>query len=132
MNIKNNTFLGFLIILLVIIFDQTLKYIFLENAVFNKGLALGLFDNYPLLQILIYLLTGTILIYAFLKNKKSIPELIGWSILMGGITSNLIDKIRIGAIIDPFVIVNFFSAFNFADISIILATTMIVFAKIIK
>lgn len=132
MNSRNNSLVGFLVIVFIIGVDQITKLLLFQSSTLNKGIAFGLLENKPYLVLVLYLLISILLIFFFLKSKKTNLEYFGWYILLGGITSNLIDKIRIGSIIDPIALTRLDISFNLADIAITAATAIIIFAKLIK
>lgn len=98
----------------------------------NTGGAFSLFSGYSFVLALIAI--GTIFyIHSFLKNVKKTREMIGFSLLIGGIFGNLVDRILYGHVID-FLAFNFFGysfpVFNIADIGICLGVFLIVIANI--
>lgn len=106
---------NFPIIVLIVAVDQLLKILFFKSAYLNSGIAFGILSGNGTIITSFYLLVFLGLL-AFCLHKR--PENIGWIILLSGVFSNLIDRLRIGAIIDYFIIGNL-PAFNLADISII-------------
>lgn len=100
------------------------------TLVHNKGAAFGMFEGGRLFFILIALVT-IILTSLFIKNSSYISKLdiTVYSLLLGGIIGNLIDRIIHGYVID-YIDFNFlgfnFPIFNFADICIVLSIFLII------
>lgn len=100
------------------------------TLVYNKGAAFGIFEGGRLLFIVIAIIT-IILISIFIKNSSYISKLdtFVYSLLLGGIIGNLIDRIIYGYVIDyiNFSFLNFnFPIFNFADICIVFSIILII------
>ncbi len=117
-NNRQNTVGSYLgIALLVIIADQVTKYfVDSNNIVKNEGILFGFsFPNSNL--IMIGMSIGAILILSFfvlfvhLQGKKF------YSVIIGGIMGNLIDRIMHGYVID-WIRIGSFPVFNLADASI--------------
>lgn len=112
-------------IVLIVAVDQLLKILFFKSAYLNSGIAFGILSGNGTIVTSFYLLVFLGLL-TFCLHKR--PENIGWIILLSGVFSNLIDRVRIGAIIDPFIIGNF-PAFNLADVLILCGIILIIFKK---
>ena len=128
----------FPIALIIAILDQISKYlvssrlilgekitiihnILSMTKIYNTGAAFSLFqENTGLLAGFSFLVTIAISFY-FIKKFKNIPVIttIGWGLILGGTVGNLIDRVRLGYVID-FVKLDFvnFPVFNIADFSI--------------
>lgn len=135
--------MNYIIIISVIILDQlskilTLKYLepvrdipIIENIfhltyVENRGAAFGLFQN----QKLFFLIT-TIIVLGFIwfyakSNKLNKIMIWGLSLVAGGAIGNLIDRVRLGFVVDYFnvAIINF-PVFNIADCAVVIGAALI-------
>ena len=95
-----------------------IKGLFGVSLVHNRGIAFGI----PLNQtILFVLIAGTLvlLVRAWLaaQRRRQAGLAFGLSLIVAGAVSNLIDRLRYGAVID-YLDVPFFTVFNFADVMI--------------
>ena len=101
-----------------------IKDIFSITFVANKGIAFGLFSNssFPLVLISIVVLMCVTLIFisfnrlAVLK-KAEIWTRIAYGLVLGGALSNMLDRIRIGGVID-FLDFHIWPVFNIGDSAI--------------
>ncbi len=140
--------------LLVIILDQASKWFILSNLnihsvinifpcfniilAFNYGTSFGLlspktiYGAYCLIAISVLLIF--ILLIAFFKFRNNIEKIL-LSILIGGATANLIDRIVHGAVID-FIDVYYknwhWPTFNIADIAITCSATCLILYNLFK
>lgn len=99
----------------------------------NEGAAFSLFYGKSFLLILITFIFLYI-IYKLIKSEKNLSKIkiLNYSLLIGGILGNLIDRIFYGYVIDylDFKIFNYnFAIFNFADLSIVLGVIFFLFSK---
>lgn len=96
----------------------------------NTGAAFSILEGNRFLFIIIAIV-AIYLIYEFLikNNKINKFEIISYSMLMGGITGNLLDRIVYGYVID-YLSFNIFSydfpIFNLADVFIVISVLLIV------
>lgn len=108
-----------------------IKNFFSLTYVENTGAAFSILESKRIFLIIIAI-CALYLIYKFLikeKQLKTIETLI-YSLLIGGIVGNLIDRIIYGYVIDylEFIIFNhYMPIFNFADICIVIGTTLFLF-----
>ena len=131
---------------IIAIFDQILKLIVtnflkLGNSIIiipsffnltyvqNEGAAWSIFQGNRIFLITIALLSLIFIYFFFIKDKelKKI-ELISYSILIGGLLGNLIDRILFGYVIDylDFTIFHYkYPIFNFADICIVISVFLL-------
>ena len=105
-----------------------IKNFFNLTYVENTGAAFSILENNTLFLIIITLIS-LFLIYKFLLKNKEFNklEIITYSLLIGGIIGNLIDRIVYGYVIDylEFIILNrHMPIFNFADICIVIGTIL--------
>lgn len=95
----------------------------------NNGAAFSILQNQRLLLIIISLIALNIIFIFFIKDKllkKS--EIFIYSLLLGGIVGNLIDRVFLGYVIDflSFSIFGYdFAIFNLADSFIVIAACLI-------
>ncbi|MDD3705304.1 MAG: signal peptidase II [Clostridiaceae bacterium] len=134
----------------VVAFDQIIKNILTKalasgpitvvknffNLVYveNYGIAFGMFKN----KVMFFIVTNCIIsvVMAFMIYKfrfKSIPVTVCLSLILGGAIGNLIDRIRLGYVIDYLSFTIFPPVFNLADSAIvvgaILLSLLLVFNK---
>ncbi len=134
-----------------ILIDQIIKIIITTNLKFtesinviknffritylqNNGAAFSILSGNRIFLILITLI-ALLIIYIFLIKNKNINkiEAICYGILMGGIIGNLIDRVRLGYVIDylDFNIINYnYPVFNFADICIVVSAILLLIISI--
>lgn len=134
-----------------ILIDQIIKIIITTNLKFtesinviknffritylrNNGAAFSILSGNRIFLILITLI-ALLIIYIFLIKNKNINkiEAICYGTLMGGIIGNLIDRVRLGYVIDylDFNIINYnYPVFNFADICIVVSAILLLIISI--
>lgn len=113
--------------------NQTIEVIgnfFNISYVRNYGAAWNIFMGNRFFLVFVAIMT-IYLIYSFCikNNKLNKLEIIVYSVLLGGIVGNLIDRVVFGYVIDylDFTIYGYnFPVFNFADICIVLSVTVII------
>lgn len=132
--------------LLIIILDQIIKFVVIQNMelyssitiiknffnityVQNIGAAFSILSGNVVFLSLISLIV-LVAIYIYLSKKKSFNKIqtITYSMLIGGIVGNMIDRIFRGFVIDylDFSILKYnFPVFNFADICIVVSTIIL-------
>lgn len=95
----------------------------------NNGAAWSIFSGNRIFLISISIIALILVYWYFFKNKNiKTFELIIYSILIGGIMGNLLDRIKVGNVIDylDFKIFNYnFPVFNFADICIVISVILL-------
>jgi lipoprotein signal peptidase len=115
----------FLISFGLIVFDQASKLFMLkyfEDLIFlNYGIAFSLPVPTWITVTVACVLTVSILT---LKFRNLLEKDYLWAILMAGAIGNMIDRVRIGAVID-FINLGFFPIFNFADIFLTVSAILI-------
>lgn len=111
-----------------------IRNFFSITLVHNTGAAFSIFENSRILLMLIGILAliGLIL---YIKKLEAIDDIdiFTYSLLVGGIVGNLIDRIVYGYVIDylSFKFGEFyFPIFNFADVCIVVAILIILFRMI--
>lgn len=135
------TFFFLLITSLIIAFDQFLKYKIRHGGGFylcNSGISFGIqFSGvFFWLFVAIFSLFG-IFYYVFLYHKKQLPHfsflfLVGLAILVGGVLSNLTDRILLGCVLDYISFFQNFPVFNLADVGISWGSCLIIFFLLSK
>jgi signal peptidase II len=112
--------------------DESLHVVgpFSIHHVQNSGIAFGLFASAtPLVTLLTALAVGWMLVF-FARSGARHPVLpVALGLLIGGSTSNLIDRIRLGHVTD-FLDLGWWPAFNLAD-SFIVIGVVILFAALV-
>jgi signal peptidase II len=112
--------------------DESLHVVgpFSIHHVQNSGIAFGLFASAtPLVTLLTALAVGWMLVF-FARSGARHPVLpVALGLLIGGSTSNLIDRIRLGHVTD-FLDLGWWPAFNLAD-SFIVIGVAILFAALV-
>ncbi len=102
----------------------------------NDGAAWSIFSGNRIFLIIISIIALVLIYLYFLKNKNMKKfELINYSILIGGIFGNLLDRIKFGKVIDylDFQIFGYnFPVFNFADICIVISVILLLIYSIMN
>lgn len=111
-----------------------IKNFFYLNYVENYGIAFGMFRNKTLFFIItISIISVCVAFMIFKLYKKHVPITICLSLILGGAIGNLIDRVRLGYVIDYLQFTIFPPVFNFADSAIvvgaILLSLLLVFNK---
>lgn len=111
-----------------------IKNFFNITYVQNKGAAWSILSGNRFLLIGIAIIALFLIFMFFVKNKKlSKLEIIFYSLLIGGIVGNLIDRVIYGYVVDylDFNIFGYnFPIFNFADICIVISVVLILVKSI--
>ena len=132
---------------LIVLMDQVLKILishqllvleeikiipqfFSLQYVQNTGAAFGIFENNPIFLAIISLVI-LVLLTKFLYHEENISKfsIVGYSLLVGGLVGNLIDRIVHGFVIDylSFNIFGYgFPVFNLADIGIVVGLGILI------
>lgn len=100
------------------------------NLVHNEGAAFSILTGSRLLLIVVGILAVVLISFYIVKSDEiNDRDILSYSLLLGGIVGNLIDRIVHGYVID-YISFNFFGyyfpVFNFADICIVLSIIIIV------
>lgn len=135
--------MNYIVVIAVIILDQLSKILALKylapikdipiiNNIFhltyveNRGAAFGLFQNQKLFFIITTLIV-LISIWFYTRNNR-LPGImkLGLSLVAGGAIGNLIDRVRLGFVVDYFhaVIINF-PVFNIADCAVVVGAILV-------
>ena len=107
-----------------------IKRVFYITSVRNTGAAFGLFKNstyfFIAVSIAAIIIIGAALIKS-IRNKGSLN--IGLILIMSGALGNLIDRVRLGYVVD-FIDFRVWPVFNIADSAITIGTILLVFSFI--
>lgn len=103
----------------------------------NYGIAFGMFKNKTVFFIITQCIISVVIAFVIYKfHNKSVPMTICMSLILGGAIGNLIDRIRLGYVVDYFSFTIFPPVFNLADSAIvvgaILLSLILVFDKSIN
>lgn len=106
--------------------------IFYITYILNPGAAFGMLAN----QRWFFILAGIAIIAAFCHYYPWLKQQCGWlrlgcTALLSGAVSNLIDRIRIGMVVDFFDF-RIWPIFNIADIAIVLGVASMIYAILFK
>jgi len=134
-----------LVCISIVILDQIVKFyiqsmmlvgmsipvvadVFHITYILNPGAAFGILENQRMFFILIgtAILCAAIYFYSYIK-KENVFIRYGVSMLLGGAVGNLIDRVRIGYVIDFFDF-RIWPIFNIADIAIVVGVGCIVYS----
>lgn len=148
-HIRSDLLSAILIIIITIFLDQTSKYMaylklkdsvpinvidnfFQLNFIENSGAAWGILkDQRYFFIVLTALIIISLASYMKLNKKLSKSSLTAIALVIGGAMGNLIDRIKMGYVID-FIDINFgslydFPVFNFADTFIVVGTFLMAY-----
>lgn len=126
---------SFLIAGIVVIVDQITKAMATTHLalVRNTGAAFGLFKNQTHIFILISAAVIIFIGFYLVKRRKTLPPaplenffLTGLALVLGGAAGNLIDRLRLGYVVD-FIDLRFWPAFNIADSCITIGAVILFF-----
>ncbi|MBI2590211.1 signal peptidase II [Candidatus Berkelbacteria bacterium] len=109
-----------LIIFAIILADQGTKILLFEQAVLNSGIAFGAFNSKPalILGLIGAGILGVMVLQITHRDQNKTSRL-GYSFILAGLMSNLVDRVRVGAVIDPFTLGDWLPFFNLADLAIL-------------
>ncbi|MEK7528423.1 MAG: signal peptidase II [Patescibacteria group bacterium] len=113
----------------VVVFDQVSKWlaadIFQLPIRLNRGIAWSIPIPNALMTFLVPILLVAIVYYLQKKAAGSIFAVASGGLILGGGLGNLIDRIRIGAVID-FIAIPYFPTFNLADTAITIGAFVLI------
>jgi signal peptidase II len=135
------------LVICILIFDQLTKLIVIQKIpqgesipiiknifhlthVINRGAAFGIFKN----QIYFFIITALAAITFILINlrhRKSPRFELALSLILSGAIGNLIDRLRLGAVID-FLDFRIWPVFNIADAAITIGAMLLAYSILIK
>ncbi len=139
----------FIVPLLVIVADQLTKNLWIRTYpeghliyklgfirivhVQNTGSAFGIFQDQSFILTIVAIVGVTVIlsILLFLRSRfqflRTMPNLIGLSLMLAGSTGNLIDRLTVGHVTD-FLDVGFWPVFNIADSSLVIGEIIIAYS----
>ena len=92
----------------------------------NYGIAFGMFKNKTMFFIITQCIISVFIAFMIYKfHNKSISVTICMSLILGGAIGNLIDRIRLGYVIDYFSFNIFPPVFNLADSAIVVGAILL-------
>ena len=112
----------------VTLFDQieVIKNFFYITYVKNYGIAFGMFQNKTLFFIITTAIIASVIVYLLVKLKnKNMALTICLSVILGGAIGNLVDRIRLGFVVDYLHFSFFPPVFNFADSCIVVGAIVV-------
>lgn len=103
------------------------------TLVYNTGIAFGLFKQYPIVFTVVTSAAIIIIIYFLFQKKYELSKLesLALCFILGGSAGNLIDRLRLGHIID-FIDFRVWPIFNLADSFILIGAVILVCSMIFK
>lgn len=106
--------------------------IFHITYILNPGAAFGILENQRLFFIFVAVAILVVAAYFYSRLLKE-PLLLryGAGLLLGGAVGNLIDRIRIGAVVDFFDF-RVWPIFNFADIAIVIGVGLVIYSVFLQ
>ncbi|AIS52616.1 lipoprotein signal peptidase LspA [Thermoanaerobacter kivui] len=109
-----------------------IKNFFHLTYVENKGAAFGMLQNKTLFFIVITVIVGAVLIYSMIKLPGNSVYNYTLAMILGGAIGNLIDRVRLGYVVD-FIDFKFFPAvFNVADSFIVIGAIILGYLMIFR
>ncbi len=117
-----------LVSLYVLLLDQLLKWRLVDGAPVNGGIGWGLLSGTPLLATVVVGLVSLAVLLAIDRawSRLSSIRKLGAAVVGAGVASNLIDRIRVGGVIDPLSVGEWFPHFNLADGAIVIGLLVLV------
>lgn len=103
---------------------SVIRGVFDITLVYNRGAAFGIFRNQAYLFIISALVAIVLVAVSLKKNKHNKYYLVCLSLILAGAVGNLIDRIRLGYVIDFFNF-HFWPVFNIADSAITIGAIML-------
>jgi len=135
------------LVIAILVFDQLSKYIISQTIplggsvpiiknifhltyVLNPGVAFGMFKNQAYFFITVAILV-IIFILVGLRRKRAQREEIALYLVLSGALSNLLDRIRLGMVID-FLDFRIWPVFNLADSAITIGAILLAYSVLLK
>lgn len=120
--------------LYILVLDQLSKYVLLDTSLVNTGIGWGLLGNQALLVTVLTMLVAVgvlILVVRGWSRLDSVGRLAG-AALIAGTVSNLIDRVRFGAVVDPLSVGDWFPHFNLADGAIVVGLIVLILSMQVR
>lgn len=95
------------------------------TRIHNTGIAFGMFPNLPRVLMVVTFVSVLVVLYFYLtlENRNNWIT-IGCGLIVGGAVGNLIDRFRLGYVVD-FIYPSFWPAFNVADSAVSVGVTLL-------
>ena len=106
-----------------------IQNVFHFTYVENRGAAFGILQNQRwLFIVLTVVISAVIAYYLFARRQESIVLTIALSMILGGAIGNLIDRLRLGYVVDMlhFVLIDY-PVFNVADSFVVIGTLLLAY-----
>lgn len=144
---KRKTITSFFLVIFILILDQLTKYIVTQKIllgesipviknifhltfILNRGAAFGILKNQFYFLIFIAIV-AIIFVVSNLRKKRLRGCEIALCLILGGAISNLIDRLRLGAVID-FLDFRIWPVFNIADSAITIGAILLAYSLLFK
>ncbi|MBM7581981.1 signal peptidase II [Caldicoprobacter guelmensis] len=134
------------IVAFIVVLDQVTKYLaktylksmgsvpLIQNVfhftyVENRGAAFGILQNQRWFFIALTVVTSVVIAYyLFARKQESIVFTIALSMILGGAIGNLIDRLRLGYVVDMlhFILIDY-PVFNVADSCVVIGTMLLAY-----
>jgi signal peptidase II len=117
-----------IVFIVVLVLDQVHKWQ-AGPSTENAGLAFGLGGSIPGARVAFIALGLLVLALLWQQTgrERALPRgRFAWALILAGVAGNLIDRIRVGAVIDPIHLAQWFPDFNIADIAIVTGVLLLV------
>ena len=110
-----------------------IKNVFHLTFVTNTGIAFGFFKGANVVFIIasLIVIAGIVTFKNYIIDKHSLTSKIACGLILGGALGNLIDRIRLGYVID-FLDFRIWPVFNFADSGITIGSLTLIILLLIK
>jgi len=102
-----------------------LKNIFHITLIYNKGAAFGLFKGQNIFFIVLGIAALLFILYYLPRLKGRKVAIFACALLLGGISGNLVDRLRFGSVVD-FLDFRVWPVFNVADSAITIGAVLII------
>lgn len=105
--------------------------VFHLTYILNDGAAFGILSNQKIFFVIFtVILLIALLIYRHFHGKDDLHT-VALGLILGGATGNLIDRLRLGAVVDFFDF-RVWPIFNVADIAIVLGSVLLIYSLLFK
>lgn len=140
---NNNIFIYYLLVFIIVLFDQVSKWLIRFNFTVgssvvilkkilsftylqNTGVSFGLFKGYNWIFTIVLVFAFALFAYYFYKEKS---YRLFYGIICSGILGNLIDRINLGYVVD-FIDFHYWPVFNIADSAISIGIILLIIKSI--
>jgi len=102
------------------------------TRIHNSGIAFGMFPGLPRLFTVITIFSMLVVLYFYVALRpRTLMITLGCSLILGGAAGNLIDRLRLGYVVD-FINFSFWPAFNVADSSVSVGVTLLLISFLLE